>query len=52
MEFLVCPIDGERVTAVKGQRPSEAGPLVHCPECGKYFLFTSAGALDEVSEPD
>ena len=52
MDFLVCPVDGERVKVVERQRPPEARPLVRCPACGKYFLFTSAGALDEVTEPE
>lgn len=51
VDFL-CPVDGARVKVVEGQRAPEAGPLVRCPECGKYFLFTSAGALDEVTEPE
>ncbi len=52
MDFLVCPVDGERVKVVERQRAPEARPLVRCPECGKYFLFTSAGALEEVTEPE
>jgi len=52
MDFLVCPVDGERVKVVERQWAPDARPLVRCPKCGKYFLFTGAGALDEVTEPD
>lgn len=51
MDFLVCPVEGERVKVVERQRGPEARPLVRCPACGKYFLFTSAGTLKEVAEP-
>lgn len=52
MDFLVCPVDARRVKVVERQRAPEARPLVRCPECGKYFLFTSAGTLNEVTEPE
>ncbi len=52
MNFLVCPVDGERVKVVERQLVPESRPLVHCPKCGKYFVFTNAGALDEVVKPE
>jgi uncharacterized protein YbaR (Trm112 family) len=51
MDFLVCPVDEERVKVVELQRVPEARPLVRCPRCGRFFLFTNAGALEEVTEP-
>ena len=51
MDFLVCPVDGERVKVVERQRMPEGGRLVRCPECGRYFVLSSAGALDEVPAP-
>jgi uncharacterized protein YbaR (Trm112 family) len=52
MDFLVCPVDGERVKVVERQAAPGAMPLVRCPKCGKYFLFSSAGGLDEVTRPE
>lgn len=51
MDFLVCPVDGERVKVADRQAAPVARPLVRCPECGRYFLFTDAGTLEEVKEP-
>lgn len=48
----MCPVDGERVKVVDRQRAPKARPLVRCPRCGKYFVFTSAGALEEVTDEE